>query len=37
MDVLMVLAVVVVVLLLLDVAALAMGIDSRNFGPSGLD
>jgi hypothetical protein len=37
MEGLIVLAVVVTLLVLLDVAAVTLGVDSRNFGPPGLD
>jgi hypothetical protein len=37
MEGLIVLAVVVALLLLIDVAAVVLGVDSRNFGPPGLD
>ena len=37
MEPLIVLVAIMVLLLLLDVAALTVGVDSRNFGPPGLE
>jgi len=37
MEGLIVLTAIVALLLLLDVAAVTLGVDSRNFGPPGLD